>query len=173
MQLVEKLEIHYLANQGSQFYFALLTDFADARAEGAERRRVIAAALEGIERLNARYGPDRQKDASAAPVSTCFIVVASGTTRKTSGSVGNSVSLEEFNRLLQGAKTPVSSLPTLTPRCSLVFVTSSPSTSTRDCRARAQTGGDNQAPSQPRAARSANATRARLRHLAAARQRHA
>ena len=44
-ELVEKLEIHYLANQGSQLYFALLTDFADARAGEAPNDGALLADL--------------------------------------------------------------------------------------------------------------------------------
>ncbi|HEX2612978.1 MAG TPA: glucoamylase family protein, partial [Fibrobacteria bacterium] len=58
--LVERLEIHYLANRDAGLHFALLTDFPDAPHEvmpddGALSARARAA----IETLNARYsGPD-------------------------------------------------------------------------------------------------------------------
>ena len=66
-RMVEKLEIHYLANRDSQFYFALLTDFADApTAEVPNDGALLAAALEGIERLNARYAAGPPKRAAAA-----------------------------------------------------------------------------------------------------------
>ena len=38
--MVEKLEIHYLANRDSKFYFALLADFADAPTAEAPNARV-------------------------------------------------------------------------------------------------------------------------------------
>ena len=56
-ELLERLEVHYLANQDKHIYFALLGDFADAPAEEMPADSlVIASALDGIERLNERYG---------------------------------------------------------------------------------------------------------------------
>jgi cyclic beta-1,2-glucan synthetase len=106
-ELVEKLEIHYLANQDSQFYFALLTDFADARAgEAPNDDALLAAAHEGIERLNARYGPDRLKDASAAPRFYLFHRRRqwNDSEHKWIGWERKRGKLEEFNRLLRGAQ---------------------------------------------------------------------
>lgn len=59
-QLVEDLEVRYLANRGDNIYFALLTDFPDA-AEAAlpSDDDVLTAAVEGIERLDARYETGR------------------------------------------------------------------------------------------------------------------
>jgi cyclic beta-1,2-glucan synthetase len=55
-ELLARLEVHYLANRGEQFYFALLGDFADADAEEKpEDRELVERALEGVERLNARH----------------------------------------------------------------------------------------------------------------------
>ncbi len=59
-RLVDELEVRYLANRDDNLYFALLTDFADApeaslEADGA----ILAAAFDGIEMLNARYGSSR------------------------------------------------------------------------------------------------------------------
>ncbi|MEI7729136.1 MAG: glucoamylase family protein [Verrucomicrobiota bacterium] len=59
-QLIETIEIHYLANRDSNLFFALLTDFRDAPAEsmpedGALLQRVQA----GIELLNQKYQSDR------------------------------------------------------------------------------------------------------------------
>ena len=62
-QLLERLELHYLANPDPQLYFALLTDFADADAQQMpEDESLVQAALNGVRALNARYaagGPDR------------------------------------------------------------------------------------------------------------------
>ena len=56
-ELLEKLEVQYLANRDEHFYFALLGDFADAPSEEMPGDAVILGrALDGIERLNARYG---------------------------------------------------------------------------------------------------------------------
>lgn len=57
---VERLEIRYLANPDNNLRFALLSDFSDApekeMPDDAERLEV---AIQGIERLNAQYGPGR------------------------------------------------------------------------------------------------------------------
>jgi len=105
--LVEKLEIHYLANRDSQFYFALLTDFADApTAEAPNDGALLAAALEGIERLNARYAPDHQKDAAA--VNRFYLFHRrrqwNESENKWIGWERKRGKLEEFNRLLRGAQ---------------------------------------------------------------------
>src|SRR5207244_479586 len=56
-QLVDKLEIAYLANQDEHIYFALLGDFADADAEELPSDRGILEQAElGIEALNKKYG---------------------------------------------------------------------------------------------------------------------
>jgi cyclic beta-1,2-glucan synthetase len=61
--LLERLELHYLANPDPQLYFALLTDFADADAQHMpEDESLVEAALRGVRALNKRYapnGPDR------------------------------------------------------------------------------------------------------------------
>ncbi|MDX2033697.1 MAG: glucoamylase family protein, partial [Blastocatellia bacterium] len=104
-ELVEKLEIHYLANQGAQFYFALLTDYADAEAEELpEDAALLAAAREGIERLNGRYGVD---PLLAAPAVRRFHLFHRRRQWNESESrwIGwerKRGKLEEFNRLLRG-----------------------------------------------------------------------
>jgi cyclic beta-1,2-glucan synthetase len=55
-RLLENLEIRYLANRETNLYFALLTDFTDADRERTENDAVLKGCVEGIERLNARYG---------------------------------------------------------------------------------------------------------------------
>ena len=55
-ELVERLEIHYLANRDAQLHFALLTDFADApEAVMPSDARLCEVARSGIEALNAKY----------------------------------------------------------------------------------------------------------------------
>jgi cyclic beta-1,2-glucan synthetase len=55
-ELLEKLEVHYLANQDERLLFALLGDFADASSEEMpDDVALLEAALNGIEDLNARY----------------------------------------------------------------------------------------------------------------------
>ena len=61
--LLEKLEIHYLANSDARLRFALLTDFADAPHETMpEDEGYVRSALEIVKALNERYsegGPDK------------------------------------------------------------------------------------------------------------------
>src|SRR4030095_13860942 len=55
-ELLEKLEVHYLANQSSHFYFGLLSDFPDALQEHMPGDdALITAAQQGIDTLNTRY----------------------------------------------------------------------------------------------------------------------
>ncbi len=55
---VERLEIHYLANPDGDLHFALLSDWIDAPTETLPGDdELLAAAVEGIGRLNQRYGP--------------------------------------------------------------------------------------------------------------------
>ncbi|HSK05938.1 MAG TPA: glucoamylase family protein, partial [Acidimicrobiia bacterium] len=57
-ELVERLEIHYLANPEGQLHFALVSDWSDAEApEMADDDELLAAALNGVARLNKRHGP--------------------------------------------------------------------------------------------------------------------
>ena len=58
--LVEQLELRYLANQDDNLWFALLSDFPDADQETlAGDRRLLELARTEIERLNERYCADR------------------------------------------------------------------------------------------------------------------
>jgi cyclic beta-1,2-glucan synthetase len=55
---IERLEVHYLASEGGEIQFALLTDWIDADSEttGADGP-LYRAASEGITRLNRSHGP--------------------------------------------------------------------------------------------------------------------
>lgn len=54
---IERLEIHFLANPDGEIHFALLSDWIDSPAETVpEDDRLLAAAIDGIARLNARHG---------------------------------------------------------------------------------------------------------------------
>ncbi|WP_426011359.1 GH36-type glycosyl hydrolase domain-containing protein [Caulobacter sp. DWR2-3-1b2] len=57
-ELVARLEVHYLASPPGDLHFALLSDWSDATSEhvGGDEE-LLAAAKEGIDRLNRRYGP--------------------------------------------------------------------------------------------------------------------
>ncbi|HKR11781.1 MAG TPA: glucoamylase family protein [Pyrinomonadaceae bacterium] len=59
-ELVERLEVHFLANQDKHIYFALLGDFADATAEETPNdSTLLGVAQSGIEALNRNYGEAR------------------------------------------------------------------------------------------------------------------
>lgn len=101
-ELLEKLEVYYLANQDKNIYFALLGDFADAsEEEAATDEAILDAAISGIENLNKRY--------SVAENTTHFHLfhrrrlwnesekVWMGWERKRG-------KLQEFNRILRGGK---------------------------------------------------------------------
>jgi cyclic beta-1,2-glucan synthetase len=54
---IERLEVHYLASPEGDLYFALLSDWVDATTEQAEDdETLLAAAVDGIARLNRRHG---------------------------------------------------------------------------------------------------------------------
>ena len=55
---IERMEVHYLANQDGDLYFALLSDWVDAATESAPSDdELLTAAADGIAELNRRYGP--------------------------------------------------------------------------------------------------------------------
>ena len=55
---IERLEIHHLASPEGDLHFALLSDWIDAATEHAEGDEALfTAAVEGVARLNRRYGP--------------------------------------------------------------------------------------------------------------------
>ncbi len=63
-ELLESLEIRYLANRDRNLYFALLTDFTDASEEQLpDDERLLKQAREGIENLNRKYVGDHDNRA--------------------------------------------------------------------------------------------------------------
>lgn len=55
-ELIERLEVHYLANPAGAVHFVLLSDWADAQTESLPGDgELLTAASAGIARLNARY----------------------------------------------------------------------------------------------------------------------
>ncbi|HKE58553.1 MAG TPA: glucoamylase family protein, partial [Pyrinomonadaceae bacterium] len=59
-ELIERLEVHFLANQDQYIYFALLGDFPDAAAEEMPTdSQLLAIAQSGIEELNRRHSSDK------------------------------------------------------------------------------------------------------------------
>ncbi|MDQ2855495.1 MAG: DUF3131 domain-containing protein, partial [Acidobacteriota bacterium] len=102
--LVEKLEVLYLANEDDCIHFALLGDFADApAAEMPDDVALLEAALAGIERLNARYG---KKDPNERPRFYLFHRrrLWNPSERKWMGWERKRGKLRELNRFLRGAR---------------------------------------------------------------------
>ncbi|MFZ3253473.1 MAG: hypothetical protein WA133_04220, partial [Syntrophales bacterium] len=59
-ELMEALEVRFLANRGANLHFGLLTDFRDAGEETLpEDEPLLRLARQGIEELNAKYGRNR------------------------------------------------------------------------------------------------------------------
>ncbi len=57
-EIIERLEIHYLASQDGDIRFALLSDWTDSATKDAtDDDELLGTAIEGIDRLNGRYGP--------------------------------------------------------------------------------------------------------------------
>ena len=57
-ELVERLEVHYLANPDGELHFALVSDWRDAEGpELEDDEELLAAATAGVARLNQRHGP--------------------------------------------------------------------------------------------------------------------
>ncbi len=57
-QLVERLEVHYLANSDGDLRFALISDWTDAASESIPGDdELLAIAVDGIARLNRIHGP--------------------------------------------------------------------------------------------------------------------
>ncbi len=55
--LVDRLEVHHLADPQGEFHFALLTDWRDAdESEEPDDAELLAVAARGVARLNERYG---------------------------------------------------------------------------------------------------------------------
>ncbi len=97
-ELVERLEVHYLANQDERAYFALLGDFPDANSEDTSTdAHLLAIAQSGIDTLNGRHGDGRfhlfHRRRQWNPGENRWM----GWERKRG-------KLEEFNRLLRGAR---------------------------------------------------------------------
>ena len=98
-ELLERLEVHFLANQDKHIYFALLGDFPDADAEETTDDSPSRIAQSGIDDLNQRHGKEesprfhlfhRRRQWNAGEDRWM------GWERKRG-------KLEEFNRLLRGA----------------------------------------------------------------------
>ncbi|HET9261209.1 MAG TPA: glucoamylase family protein [Acidimicrobiia bacterium] len=57
-ELVERLEVHYLANPEGELHFALVSDWADSETrEQTSDAELLSTATRGVARLNERHGP--------------------------------------------------------------------------------------------------------------------
>ncbi|MFN2491531.1 MAG: GH36-type glycosyl hydrolase domain-containing protein [Pyrinomonadaceae bacterium] len=100
-ELLERVEVHFLANQDRHIYFALLSDYADADSqELPEDSTLLEKAKTGIEELNGRHSTDqsprfhlfhRRREWNAGE-------------DKWMGWERKRGKLEEFNSLLRGAR---------------------------------------------------------------------
>ena len=99
-ELLEKLEVHYLANQNANIYFALLGDHVDSDAEERpEDEPILDAALAGIKELNDKHAHDGENRFSLFHRRRLWNERESrwmGWERKRG-------KLKEFNQLLRGA----------------------------------------------------------------------
>ena len=99
--LIERMEIHYLASPDGDIQFALLSDWTDSATENAANdEELLGAAIEGIARLNRQYGP--------APHGTRFFLfhrrrVWNEGQGEWIGWERKRGKLHELNRLLRGA----------------------------------------------------------------------
>lgn len=60
LELIEKMEVYYLANKDENLFFGLIGDFKDSINEtNPDDESIIAAAMEGVSRLNKKYKKDR------------------------------------------------------------------------------------------------------------------
>ncbi|TWT05934.1 GH36-type glycosyl hydrolase domain-containing protein [Reyranella sp. CPCC 100927] len=98
---IERLEIHYLASPEGDLHFALLSDWVDATTERTPNDEpLLAAAVDGIARLNRRHGP--------APGGVRFLLLHRRRMRNDGearwiGWERKRGKLHELNRLLRGA----------------------------------------------------------------------
>jgi cyclic beta-1,2-glucan synthetase len=98
-ELINSLEVQFLANQDSNIYFALLGDLPDADSEVAiNDQNLLALTYQGIEDLNRRYKKDLQ------PQFYFFhrIRLFNSSENKWIGWERKRGKIEEFNRLLRG-----------------------------------------------------------------------
>ena len=99
---VGRLEIHYLANPDGDVHFALLSDWTDAPAETMpEDDRLLAAAVDGIARLNRSHG--RAPDAGERFLLLHRRRVWNQAEGKWMGWERKRGKLDELNHLLRGA----------------------------------------------------------------------
>jgi len=108
--LLERLEVHYLANPEPGMYFALLTDFTDAAQEQMPTdERLLEQVLSGVRRLNDRYPISHDGPYPSQAAADRFFLfhrkrLWNEQEQKWMGWERKRGKLEEFNRLLRGAQ---------------------------------------------------------------------
>ena len=96
-ELIERLEVHFLANQDPLIYYALLGDFRDAQTEETPNDSILlSVAQSGIDKLNQKHGENRFHLFHRHRLWNQSENKWMGWERKRG-------KLEEFNRLLRGA----------------------------------------------------------------------
>lgn len=99
-ELLENLQVHYLANEDKKIFFALLSDFSDAATETTPTdASLMEQATKGIAELNARYGTKTEPRFFLFHRRRTWNPVAG----KWMGWERKRGKLLEFNRLLRGA----------------------------------------------------------------------
>ncbi|MHB1049706.1 MAG: GH36-type glycosyl hydrolase domain-containing protein [Bacteroidota bacterium] len=98
---IERLEVHYLANQDEHIFFALLSDWRDSATETGEGdEKLLGVAVEGIARLNKRHLADTSGE-------RFFLLhrrrLWNEAEKKWMGWERKRGKLQELNRLLRGA----------------------------------------------------------------------
>ena len=88
-ELVERLEVHYLANNDGDIHFALLTDWTDASHESMPGdEALLKVAADGIAELNRRHGVTRflllHRRRLHNPSQHCFMGGSASVARSTS-----------------------------------------------------------------------------------------
>ncbi|MDQ3043492.1 MAG: carbohydrate-binding protein, partial [Acidobacteriota bacterium] len=100
-ELLEKLEIYYLGNQDENIYFGLLGDFADAPAEEMPTdAAILNRAFDRVEELNERHQKNGRRKFHLFHRRRLW----NGREGKWMGWERKRGKLQEFNRLLRGAK---------------------------------------------------------------------
>ncbi|HSD46302.1 MAG TPA: hypothetical protein VLB87_06745, partial [Pyrinomonadaceae bacterium] len=96
-ELIERLQVHFLANQDPRIYFALLGDFSDAEAEEMPNDSLLLSVAQScIDKLNQEHGGSRFHLFHRRRLWNAGENKWMGWERKRG-------KLEEFNRLLRGA----------------------------------------------------------------------
>ena len=117
-ELLEKLEVDYLANRDPNIYFALLGDYADSAVEETpEDVAILDAALSGVKELNGKHAKDGEDRFSLFHRRRLW----NSGEAKWMGWERKRGKLQEFNRLLRGAQDTSFTIATVDPELLLGF----------------------------------------------------